>query len=242
MPSPIPAKAEGDGMVDHESSCGNPTKGDVVKRSLVLILTLGLIVGSFAPVADAALAKKKKKKPPAPVPVDVTYYLVWNGEGCALSVTEDLANPEEACADPFAGLTGSSFGTGPFPMPALDGLPLTLDAAKPIKGTIHVQSWYAAGAGPDVMGIGQAQIDVSLTGISGGEEVVIGELTTEPYLVTPAEANYVVEFEIEPPAELAGAVLDELVLSLEATGTQMFHGVFPADGSSTLVIGALATP
>jgi hypothetical protein len=210
-----------------------------VKRSLVLILTLGLILGSFAPVADAARRKKKKKKP---VPVDVTYQIVWDGEGCALSITEDLANEEEACADPFAGVTGSSLGTGPFVMPALDGLPLTLDTTKPIKGTISVQSWYAVGAGPDVMGMGEAEIAVSLTGTSGGEDVVIGELTTEPYLVTPAEANYVVEFEIEPPAELAKKVLDDLVLSLEATGNQMFHGVFPADGSSTLVMGAFALP
>lgn len=213
-----------------------------MKRSLVLILTLGLIVGSFAPVADAARKKKKKKKPPAPVPVDVTYYIVWNGEGCALSITQDLANPEEACADPFAGVTGPMLGTGPFAMPALDALPLTLDAAKPIKGTISVESWYATGEIPDVMGTGEAEIAVSLTGTSGGEEVVIGELTTEPYIVTPAEANYVVEFEFEPPAELAGKVLDDLVLSLEATGNQMFHGVFPADGSSTLVVGALAVP
>lgn len=35
-------------------------------------------------------------------------------------------------------------------------------------------------------------------------------------------------------------MLDELTLTMEITGTQMFHGVFPADGTSTVTIGAFA--
>lgn len=206
-----------------------------MKRYLSVLLAAGLVIGSLVPVAEAAKRKKKKKKL---VPVEVTYHIVWGGEDCALSTTQDLANEEEACADPFAGLTGPMLGSGPFDMPALDGLPLRLNATEPIKGTLSVQSWYLTGEVPDVMGIGQAEIDVRLTGKSGDEEVTIGELTTEPYTVTPAEADYVVEFEIEPPEELAKKVFDEVTLSLEATGNQMFHGVFPADGSSTLVMGA----
>ncbi|MGH2756054.1 MAG: hypothetical protein ACRDLB_16705 [Actinomycetota bacterium] len=206
-----------------------------MRRYLVPLLVVGLVAGSFVP--DVAVAKKKKKKK-KPVPVEVTYHINWGDDTCVLSLTP--VESEEACADPFAGAT-SSLGTA-FDMAAIDGLPLTLDAAQPIKGTINVQSYYFVGAGPDVMGIGQPQLEVKLAGTSDGEEVVIGELTTEPYTVTPASADYTVEFEIVPPEELVGTVLDDLTLTLQITGNSMFHGVFPADGTSTLTLGALAIP
>jgi hypothetical protein len=210
-----------------------------MKRYVVLLMVVGLVAGLFAPTADA---RKKKRKPPAPVAVDTIYHIVWNGEGCALSTTTELASTEDSCADPFAGATADDLGTGPFAMPALDAVPLTLDAAKPIKGKITTQSFYAVGVGPDVMGIGQAQLEVKLVGTSGGEEIVIGELTTDPYTVTPASADYVVEFEMQPAAELQGKVFDGLTLDLRLVGNQMFHGVLPADGSSTLTIGSFAPP
>lgn len=208
-----------------------------MKRYVVIVLLVGLVASLFAPTAGAAKRKRKK-----PVPVDQVYYIVWGGEGCALATTTAQANPDENCADVFAGALGDQLGTGPFLMPALDGIPLTLDAAKPIKGRISTQSFYLVDVGPDVMGIGQAELEVKLTGTSGGEEIVIGELTTDPYTVTPASAEYVVEFEFQPAAELQGKVFEDLTLSLELTGNQMFHGVLPADGTSTLTIGAFGAP
>jgi len=207
-----------------------------MKRHIAVLLVVGLVAAVFAPTAEAG--KKKKKKP---VPVDATYYIVWGGDACALSTTTDAANPDEACSDLFWGLT-APLSEGPAVIPAIDGLPLTLDAAKPIKGKISVQSWYFAGLGPDIMGIGQPELYVKLTGVSGGEEVTLGELTTEPYTVTPASADYVVEFEIQPDAALTGKVLDELTLTMEVQGNSLFHGVFPADGTSTLTMGAFALP
>lgn len=126
-------------------------------------------------------------------------------------------------------------------MPALDGLPLTLDSSKVVKASISADSFYAVGVGPDVMGVGQAQIHATLTGTSAGSDVAIGEVTTDPYTVTPAESHYTVNFEVPVPAELNGKTLDGLTLSMELVGNQMFHGVFPADGSSTLTIGAFGT-
>jgi hypothetical protein len=208
-----------------------------VRRYLALFLVLALGAALFAPTA---LAGKKKKKKPKPVPVEAVYYINWGGEECVLQSAP--VPSEDACADPFAGLAGSTLGHGPWAMAVTDGLPLTLDASKPIKGVISASSYYLQGVGPDVMGIGQAQLDVKLAGTSGGEEIVIGELTTDPYTVTPAEADYTVEFEITPPEELAGKVFESLVLSLELTGNQMFHGVLNADGTSTVTIGAFALP
>jgi hypothetical protein len=204
-----------------------------MKRQLAILLVLGLAVGLFAPAAQAA--KKKKKKA---VPVDVVYHVVWNGDSCALSTSMDLASTEDACVDPFAGATQSQLGTGPFAMPALDAIPLTLDASKVIKAHISADSFYLAGVGPDVMGIGQPQIHATLAGTVGGAETTIGEVTTDPYTVTPAESHYTVDFEFQPPAELAGKVFSDLTLSMEIVGNSMFHGVFPADGSSTLTVGA----
>ena len=210
-----------------------------MRRYIVLFMVVGLVAGLFAPMADA----KRKKKPPKPVPIDLVYHIVWNGDaGCALSTTTDLASEEDACADIFAGALNEELGTGPFPMPALDGLPITFDAAKPIKGTISTQSFIFANEAPVIMGIGEAQLEYSLVGLSGGEEIVIGEGVSDPYLVTPAEMDYVVEFEIEPAAELQGKMFEGLTLNLELTGPQMFHGVLLADGTSTLTLGAFGTP
>ena len=210
-----------------------------MRRYIILFMVVSLAAGLFAPMADA----KRKKKPAKPVPIDLVYHIVWNGEaGCALSTTTDLASEEDACADVFAGALNEELGTGPFPMPALDGLPITFDAAKPIKGTISTQSFIFAEEAPVIMGMGEAQLEYSLVGLSGGEEIVIGEGVSDPYVVTPAEIDYVVEFEIEPAPELQGKVFEGLTLNLELTGPQMFHGVLPANGTSTLTLGAFGTP
>ncbi len=210
-----------------------------MKRYAVILMVVSLVIGLLGSTADA----KKKKKPKKPVPIDQIFHIVWGGEGCVLSTTTDMASEEDGCNDPFAGMFGEQLGSGPWAMPTVDGIPVTLDASKPIKGKISAQSYYLYGppAQGDVMGIGQAQLSVKLVGMSGGEEIVIGELVTDPYLVTPASADYVVEFEIDPADELQNKGFESLTLNLELTGDQMFHGVLPADGTSTLTVGAYAT-
>ncbi|MFN2595202.1 MAG: hypothetical protein ABR579_09985 [Actinomycetota bacterium] len=210
-----------------------------MKRHLSILLILGLAVSLIGPAAAHAAKPKKKKKP---VPVDVVYHIVWNGDGCALSTSTDMASDSDSCQDPFAGATQSALGSGPFDMPALDGLPLTLDGSKAIKAHISADSYGAVGLGPDIIGIGQPQIHAKLTGTVDGNDVTIGEVTTDPYTVTPAAYHYTVDFEFPVPAELANKVLTGLTLSMDIEGKSLFHGVFPADGSSTLTVGAFATP
>lgn len=210
-----------------------------MKRHIVLLLVVGLLVGALAP-AQAAKKKKKKK----PVPVDLTYTIVPAGDAaCGLSTDADLAG-DTSCGDPFGGsTTGPVAGSGePILVAALDGLPLTLDAAKPIKGTLNIGSYTLAaladnGAGVP-LGAGEGQWQVALTGTSDGEDVTIGELTTETYTVTPGTGDYEVTFEITPGEELAGTVFDSLTLSLEMVGSATLHGAIQADGTSTLTVGA----
>jgi hypothetical protein len=212
-----------------------------MKRYLILLLVVALGVGVLAP-AQAAKKKKKKK----PVAVDVTYKVVSGGDTCALSIDASLA-ADGSCGDPFSGaITGPVAGTGPTLISAIDGLPLTLDASKPVKGTFVMGSYTLAalsdaGAGQP-LGVGQAEWDIILTGTSGSEDVTIGEVTTEAYTVTPGTGDYEVTFEIKPAPELAGKVFDGLTLSLEQTGNTLVHGAIGTDATSSLTIGAFAIP
>lgn len=207
-----------------------------MKRHVVVLLVVGLIFGALAP---AEAAKKKKKKPSSPVPVDVTYNVVWNEDACALSVAKDLANPEEACADVFVGgILGPELGSGPYVISAIDGLPLTLDASKPIKGHFQMDSYVFADDAPAPMGVGQSEVHVTVTATSGGADLTIGEATAE-YLVAPNSVDYEIDFEIQPAADLTGKILDGLTVSIDVRGKTLFHGVIPADATSTLTVGAL---
>lgn len=217
-----------------------------MRRYLVLMLVAGLVVGALAPAQ--AKKKKPKPKPPAPVAVDVTYNVVWSDETCVLSVAATLANPDGSCGDPFAGsTTGDVQGTGePVVVTAIDGLPLTLDAAKPVKGTLQMGSYTLAvladnGAGQP-LGVGEAEWEIALTGTSGGEDITIGEVTTEPYMVTPGTGDYEVTFEITPAADLAGKTFETLSLSLEQVGSATIHGALSADATSKITLGAFAVP
>lgn len=211
-----------------------------MKRYAILMLVVALVLGALAP---AQAAKKKKKKP---VAVDVVYNVVGGDGTCLLSVDKELAT-DGSCGDPFGGsITGPAAGSGPTLITAMDALPLTLDAAKPVKGTFVMGSYTLAvladnGLGQP-LGAGQAEWEIILTGTSGGEEITIGEVTTEPYLVTPGTGDYEVTFEITPAAELAGKVFDELTLSLEQVGPTLIHGAIGTDATSSLTIGAFAVP
>lgn len=209
-----------------------------MKRYVILLLVVALGAGVLAP---AQAAKRKKK----PVPVDVTYSVVGTDGTCVLSVDAGLAS-DGSCGDPFGGaITGPAAGSGPTLISAVDGLPLTLDAAKPVKGTFVMGSYTLAALADNglgqPLGVGEAQWQIILTGSSGGKDVTIGEVTTETYMVTPGTGDYEVTFEITPAADLAGKVFDKLTLSLEQIGNTLIHGAIGTDATSSLTLGAFAT-
>lgn len=210
-----------------------------MRRQLVVLVVVGLIVGALAP-AEAA---KKKKKPPAPavpVPVDLVYNVVSGGEAtCALSIA---TGEPASCGDPFGGAITGAAGqsAGPIAIAAIDGLPLTLDASKPIKGKFVMRSYGLAAVPQAPLGAGEAEITWVLTATAGGEDLTLGEATSS-YLVSPASRTYEVEFEMAPAADLTGKVLETLTLTYEATGPTVLHGGLSDDGN-TLTLGAFAVP
>ncbi|MFN2526996.1 MAG: hypothetical protein ABR505_12170 [Actinomycetota bacterium] len=203
-----------------------------MRKTAAAVLVLALMT-----VMAPAQAKKKPKL----VPVEVTFYNVGSGDACG-NLTLTQSEGDGGCGNPFFGILepASPLGADPMPHIAVDGLPLTLDASKPITGSVTASSYNLATDGPDVVGIGQAVLQMTLTGTAGGQDVTIGEFVSEPYTVTPAQRDYVVEFEITPDEAANGKVLDSLTLTLKNTGNSLFHGFYPADGSTQLTLGAFA--
>jgi hypothetical protein len=213
-----------------------------MRRYIVVFLAVALALGVLAP------AQAKKKKKPKPKPVNVTYNVVWQ-EACVFSVKTELANPDQSCGDPFAGSTTgavaeeTTLSSGePIVISAVDGVPLRFDASKTVQGNFNFGSYTLAaladqGLGQP-LGVGEAEFQMVLTGTSKGTDVVIGEVTTEPYAVTPGTGDYAVSFEITPSQESSGKVFDALSLSFEQVGSATVHGALSADATSTLTLGA----
>ena len=202
-------------------------------KKIAVLLALGLVAGSFAGTAEAA-KKKKKPKTPVPVQADVTFTLGYDGEACIFSVSPTPGDGD--CGSPLWGVLGEELAPDALGASAIDGLPLTIDATKPIKGKIVFES-YALAVGPDVAGIGQPQVTITATGTSGGAEVPLGEFTSDPYTVLPNQVEYPVEFEIQIPAEHDKKVLEGLMLTWKVTGNSMFHGAVQPDGVNGFTIG-----
>jgi hypothetical protein len=213
-----------------------------MRRILVGFIVVGLI-GGMALQAEAGKKKKKKPRPaPAPVAVDVTFYL--NG-GCGqdeVLVLNTTNTPSDSgCGNVFYGALGEATLATPQEAVAAQGVPLTLDASKHLTGVVTVTSFTFNELGPDVIGIGQTTLKATLTATSGGEEIVVGEIS-ETYTVTPAQQHYPIEFDVELDPALNLKVLDSLTLSLMNEGNSAFHGYYRGDGSTTLKLGSFSTP
>lgn len=209
-----------------------------MRRMLIGLVVVGLVGG----MAIQAEAGKRKKRKPQPVPVDVTFYL--NGgcrqdEAFVLNTTNAPA-PDSGCGFVFYGAWGEAMGATPTEAVAAQGVPLTLDSSKHLTGVITVSSFTLNELGPDVMGIGQTTLNATLTATSGGEEIVVGEIS-ETYIVTPAQQDYALEFDVELDPALNLKVLDSLTLSLINEGNSVFHGYYRGDGSTTLTLGSFST-
>lgn len=200
-----------------------------MRRRVAFFLAVA-VIGAAAPAAAAG-------RPAKPKPSDRTFYVVpgTDGKQCALSTDHDLVDPGYGCGTRDDAATGMVLGSEPVWFPALDRLPVRLDVSRPIEGNVTVHSRYLIGyLVPG--GAGVAELEITVAGVAGGQEVTVGTFTTEPYPVTPDHVTYEVEFQIEPDASLHGVALTELRLGLEVTGPNVNHNLYYADGNSTIKV------
>ena len=214
-----------------------------MKRLLALVLVLGLVGGYMG--TTGAMAKKKKKKL---VPVEAKFFL-RDDNGCddpnylSKEDGEDLGcwQSDSALNEALinqAALFEKSLVAQVFQ--TRDGVPLVLDATKPLSGEIYTYSGscFDPGTGvvpcaPTGVGAGQASIDITVTGTSGGNEVVLGE-HTETFAVTPGDPHKTsVSFELDDA--LNKKKFDSLTLTFYPHGAALFHSGVEMDNPASFI-------
>lgn len=173
-----------------------------------------------------------------------TYYLVSRGDTCGVLsiVRRTRGQTTDGCGNPFYGLLSPASRDTSRRMThlAIDGLPFTLDASRQITGSVTVRSYLAVGiARRDAVGLGQPVLELTLIGTFEGQEIKIGEYVSEPYTITPADRDYSVNFHMDPAPSLFGRSVEALKLKLRTSGHSVFHGFYPANGSTHLTLGVL---
>jgi hypothetical protein len=212
------------------------------KRTIAVMLALGLVGGALA--APAQAKKKKPKKPPAPVSVPQQMFLVGDGcvadaRGLSVADTADL----HTCAYWKGGILGDVIpeavpapvgGTPWQTWPAIDGVPLKLDATKPITGEIFTQGLFPLVGDYPGIAAGNVKLTVKVVAGVGGEEKVVGEFVDE-FLVTPGEGPHTTEVNITPDAALNGIDLETLTLHTRIGGTSVGQVFYKLDQPSSYI-------
>ena len=116
--------------------------------------------------------------------------------------------------------------------PATDALPLTLDPSRPVSGEITLHS--------NGVGAGQAEVDLTLTGTSGGETVVIAEQTLT-YVMTPDSDTYTSPIEMIPDEGSNGKVFESLEFTTWVRGPSLLHGYASVDDPPSFVVVPTST-
>ena len=156
------------------------------------------------------------------------YYLRRDGCGTAndnphLSTTNgtDAGDGCGLILNAVVGLGGDVDQGAFIDFPATDGLPLALDAGRPITGVIDLQG----------LGVGLAEVDVSMEALVNGEGVAIGSVT-ESAVLDPTLADNPVAFTIQPSSALGGADLQGIDLRVHVHGPQIYSGFIGNSGKS----------
>src|SRR5256714_1839480 len=117
------------------------------------------------------------------------------GDGCGLVLT-------------IVGVGGTADQGAFVDYPSSDGMPLTLDASRPVTGTIDLQSFGIID--PLAAGTGLVTVSVSLEALDQGDGVSVGS-DSQTVLITPTQTEYPVAFTIQPhraPHKAAPSGLD----------------------------------
>jgi hypothetical protein len=138
------------------------------------------------------------------------------GDGCGLVLT-------------LVGAGGTADQGAFVDYPSSDGMPLTLDASRPVTGTIDLESFGITD--PVAAGTGIVTVSVSLEALDRGAGVSVGS-DSEDVLVTPTQTEYPVAFTIQPNGTLDKADLSGLDLRVHLEGPYAFSGFIGNSGKS----------
>jgi hypothetical protein len=212
-----------------------------MRKAIVIALVGGLVAGSL--VAPAAAKKKKKAKPPAQVASELKYYLHWDGDGsmdCDGMIhmnLQDTEDPGSGCEDLTLPAQEPLIAAGQPPKsrdwPADEGLPVVLDTTRKITGEITLRGGGGA----------QARIDVTLTGTTGGESIVIATGSTQSvnFAVTGQTGPQVLKFEVAPDGAVKGKTFESLVLNTAVRGVTAAAYIDLENPPSFIVVPTLVT-
>lgn len=138
------------------------------------------------------------------------------GDGCGLVLT-------------IVGVGGTADQGAFVDYPSTDGMPLTLDASRPVTGTIDLESFGITD--PYAAGTGLVTVSVDLEALYQGNGVSVGS-DSENVLVTPTQTSYPVAFTIHPNGALDKADLSGLDLRVHVEGPYAFSGFIGNSGKS----------
>lgn len=204
-----------------------------MRKALITILVVALAATLIGPATAAK--KKKKKKPKAPTPIEQQFFLRTDGD-CAAPFLSLTDGEDADCVFGDGGIVGEIYQeTGVLDTVmhyvAADGLPLTLDASRNLTGSIAIRGWNGLGVGP-------AEIDITLLGTIAGEEVELATFS-ESYTAGPQEVK-MIELDLELDEGFAGATVEGLTLDVHAHGnTVTGRGVEHDDPVAFIIVPAL---
>ncbi len=194
-----------------------------MRKTIVSVLAATLVAGSLG---VAAYAKQ-------PAPKGVHFYL--RGPDCTadvlgLSVKDEggdgtCGGLENGAVNGVSGAAGQPYVDQTWM--AYDGLPLVLDASKPVLGKLYITSWAGRTAGP-------ATLDVTIDVQVGGKTVEAGSATVD-YLVTPAQSWVEVPFEIDVSAKLHSKKVTALQMRTTSRGYAPLQGYFEMENPASFI-------
>ena len=138
------------------------------------------------------------------------------GDGCGLVLT-------------IVGAGGTADQGAFVDYPSSDGMPLTLDASRPVTGTVDLESFGITD--PLAAGTGLVTVSVNLEALDQGNGVSVGS-DSESVLITPTQTEYPVAFTIQPNGALDRADLSGLDLRVHVEGPYAFSGFIGNSGRS----------
>jgi hypothetical protein len=139
------------------------------------------------------------------------------GDGCGLIINQ-------------VGLVGNVDQSAFIDFPASNGMPLAYDGTQPVDGQISLTGAQ----------VGEAQVQVSLEALVGGNAVDLGS-TTSTALLDPTGASTPVPFTIQPNTSLDGSDVQALDLRVQIEGPNVYSGFVALSGASFVDLPSYAT-